>query len=129
MEKQSMWIMIGAILGALSVGLGAFGAHIIESRLNSDDFSTFQTAVEYQFYHTFALILTGIIYSLYPTKTLLNRISWSFFIGILIFSGSLYLLLLTDQSWFGAITPIGGVAFILGWIQLAYFGYQLNVQG
>jgi len=100
---------------ALAVGFGAFGAHIVQDMLTPDRFEVFKTAVEYHFYHAIGLLIMGLISQrMEPSKW----ITWSgscMIAGILIFSGSLYLLTLTDTSWLGAITPLGGFAFILGW--------------
>jgi uncharacterized membrane protein YgdD (TMEM256/DUF423 family) len=113
-------LKLGAILGALTVILGAFAAHTIKSRVTPDVLTVFETGVRYQMYHVFAIFLTGILYKEFPTKTML----WGgklFLIGIIIFSGSLYLLtyvkaIAADNFlWLGAITPFGGVAFIAGW--------------
>ena len=103
--------------------IGAFGAHGLKSLIAAERISIFETGVDYHFYHTFALLIVGILYRQYPTKWL--KWSWySFAIGILLFSGSLYLLatrsVLGIESWWflGPLTPIGGVFFIVGWILL-----------
>ncbi|HSJ66873.1 MAG TPA: DUF423 domain-containing protein [Anditalea sp.] len=113
-------IQVGAIFGALAVGIGAFGAHGLADILELQNrIATFETGVKYHFYHALALVMIGIIgHQPYPRKWLLWS-SYGFTAGILIFSGSLYVLSLTGITWLGAITPIGGVAFILGWIFLA----------
>lgn len=115
---QKNFIAIAALLGALSVGLGAFGAHGLKKILDANQLATFETAVRYQFYHTLALLAVGILFQQYAN----NRMLWAgrlFLIGILVFSGSLYLLCLLPQfSWLGAITPIGGASFIAGWLCL-----------
>lgn len=109
-------LILGGILGVLSVGIGAFGAHGLEATLTANArMDTFETAVKYQFYHTFALILLGIL-MLNVQSNYFNYAGISFLVGIVIFSGSLYTLSLTNMTWLGAITPIGGLAFILGWI-------------
>ncbi|MGY6744166.1 MAG: DUF423 domain-containing protein [Cecembia sp.] len=114
--KQSLFIQLAAVLGALAVGIGAFGAHGLQPILESDGrIDTFETAVKYHFYHSLAILAIGIWQSFQPERKWLKAALWSFFIGILIFSGSLYILSLTGISWLGAITPFGGVAFILGW--------------
>lgn len=111
-------LISGAIFGLIGVGLGAFGAHGLKSiLLENGRVDTFETAVSYQMYHAFMLIISGIIYTNYARK-LMNFAIISFASGILIFSGSLYLLSLTGKNWLGAITPIGGVFFISGWICL-----------
>lgn len=109
-------LIIAGILGALSVGVGAFGAHGLEATLTANGrLETFETAVKYQFYHTLALLLIGIL-MLNLQSNYFGYASICFILGIAIFSGSLYTLSLTNMKWLGAITPIGGLAFILGWI-------------
>lgn len=111
-------IFIASILGALSVGIGAFGAHGLDSTLQANGrVDTFETAVKYQFYHTLAILLLGILL-MNAQSPYFNWAFYSFIIGIVIFSGSLYTLSLTNVTWLGAITPIGGLAFILGWVFL-----------
>ena len=114
----------GALLGALSVMLGAFGAHALKQVLDEKKMLIFETAVRYQFYHAIALMITGILYKEFAGNLLL----WAgrlFVFGILLFSGSLYGLTLLeatgnhDFKWLGAITPIGGVCFMAGWITMA----------
>ena len=105
------WIMIGAILGFVSVAAGAFGAHALKAILTADRLEIFETAVRYQMYHSLAILVAGLLGA--------SQAAWSFFLGILVFSGSLYLLVLTDRRWFGAVTPIGGVLFLVGWVLLA----------
>lgn len=112
-------IILAAILGALSVGIGAFGAHGLEATLNANNrVDTFETAVKYQFYHTIALFLLGILMINYDQSQFTVAAN-CFIVGIFIFSGSLYTLSLTNITWLGAITPIGGLAFIVGWIYIA----------
>ena len=117
------FLKTAAFLGALSVGLGAFAAHGLKQHISDNALSIFETSVRYQFYHVFALLATGILYQNFPNKL----IKWAgilFILGIVIFSGSLYLLTiikataLTGYDWVGAITPLGGLSFILGWIFL-----------
>lgn len=113
-------IQVGAIFGALAVGIGAFGAHGLADMLEMHGrTATFETGVKYHFYHALALVFVGIVGHLSSTKKWLTWSSYGFIAGIIIFSGSLYILSLTGITWLGAITPIGGVAFILGWIFLA----------
>jgi len=108
-------LISGSLFMALAVGFGAFGAHIVQDMLTPDRFEVFKTAVEYHFYHAIGLLILGLISQrMEPSKW----ITWSGYCmiaGILIFSGSLYILTLTDTSWLGAITPLGGIAFILSW--------------
>lgn len=115
---QKIILSIASISGALAVGLGAFGAHALKAKLQSTDrLSTYQTAVQYHFYHTFALLAIGILmYKL--DSNWLNYSAYMMMAGILFFSGSLYALCLSNVRWLGAITPIGGLFFILGWLFL-----------
>ncbi|MFC3414900.1 DUF423 domain-containing protein [Algoriphagus hitonicola] len=111
-------IQVAAILGALAVGIGAFGAHGLEDILAKNGRTeTFETAVKYHFYHAITLLLVGILSN--SRVGYLRGMSFSainLIIGIIIFSGSLYILSITNITWLGAITPIGGIAFILGWV-------------
>ena len=117
-------LIIASILGALSVAIGAFGAHGLDATLQANGrVDTFETAVKYQFYHTLALFLLGLL-MLNINSSQLTIAAYCFIIGIAIFSGSLYILCLTSIKWLGAITPIGGLAFILGWIFLALGVYK-----
>lgn len=103
----------------LVVALGAFGAHGLKSRLTEDMMSVYQTGVQYHFFHALGLILVGIIAFHLPSSTWLRWSGWTMLIGILIFSGSLYLLAITQTRWLGMLTPIGGLAFIVSWLLLA----------
>ena len=103
----------------MTVGIGAFGAHALKPMLESSGrLETFETAVKYHFYHSLALLTLGIWASAKPGLEKTSLSFWGFTLGILIFSGSLYLLCLSGVTWLGAITPIGGVAFIVGWLGL-----------
>lgn len=114
-------LTIAGISGAFVVGLGAFGAHGLEPILiQNGRLDTFETAVSYHFYHTLGLLGLGILALIQPEWKGLSLAAWGMFLGILIFSGSLYILSLSGITWLGAITPIGGVGFILGWLALAY---------
>ena len=114
---NSNYIKLAALLGAAAVAIGAFGAHGLESILEANQRAdTFETAVKYHFYHALAMLAVGIWYRFEPTNKQLKFSLISFVIGILIFSGSLYILSLTGITWLGAITPLGGVSFIIGWI-------------
>ncbi len=109
-------IMLGSVFGLLGVAIGAFGAHALKPMLiASGRLDTFELAVRYQFYHAFALLVTGILMNQLPVK-FLEFASLFFTGGIIIFSGSLYLLSFTGLGLLGAVTPIGGLLFILGWI-------------
>ncbi len=122
MKNNNQWLFLGSIFAGLGVTLGAFGAHALEDRLSEDDLSTYETAVRYQMYHAFALL---ILYTLSQTLQVkkVRMIGWAFVFGIILFSGSLYLLLISGISLLGAITPFGGVSFLLGWFILAKEAY------
>ncbi|MFT6992342.1 MAG: uncharacterized membrane protein YgdD (TMEM256/DUF423 family) [Paraglaciecola sp.] len=106
-----------AFSAMLSVVLGAFAAHGLKSKLTETLLSTFQTGVQYQMYHSLALILLVVLYRQMPQSLLLYSAGFMF-AGIVLFSGSLYMLALTQIKWFGPITPLGGVCFIVGWALL-----------
>jgi uncharacterized membrane protein YgdD (TMEM256/DUF423 family) len=110
-------VAFGAALGALAVAIGAFGAHGLRDMVTPDQLQVFETGVRYHFYHALALVLVG-VFAL-ATSTGATGAAWSFVAGIAIFSGSLYVMTLTGVRWLGAITPIGGVAFIVGWVLFA----------
>ncbi|HEY4312930.1 MAG TPA: DUF423 domain-containing protein [Pirellulales bacterium] len=113
------WIIVGAVMGALAVGTGAFGAHGLKDRLQeSGTFDTYETAVRYQMYHALALVLVGLI-GLQFSAPALNIAGLCFTAGIVIFSGLLYGIALGGPKILGAIVPIGGLGFIAGWIALA----------
>jgi uncharacterized membrane protein YgdD (TMEM256/DUF423 family) len=114
-----IFLLVGSINAALAVGLGAFGAHGLRSRLSEDLLSTYQTGVQYHFYHALGLFAVALVASLLPESTLVKWSGWLMLAGIVLFSGSLYLLSLTGIRWLGAITPLGGVAFISAWLLLA----------
>lgn len=118
-------IIIAGFFGILAVALGAFGAHALKAKLTALDLlGTYQTAVQYHFYHTLALLLVGFI-SLNDTHSkFLLRSAWLFAVGIVLFSGSLYALCFTGLTIFGPVTPVGGFAFILGWLFLTIYGIK-----
>lgn len=123
MKKRNYWLLAAGLLGAIGVGMGAFGAHALAPYLQQTGrTATYETAVTYHMTHTLALFGIAVWYQLQPDERGLKGIAISFIIGTLIFSGSLYLLVLTNTPWLGAITPIGGVAFIVGWLLLAWKG-------
>ncbi|VAW29340.1 FIG00018398: hypothetical regulator [hydrothermal vent metagenome] len=114
------FIITGSLSGMLSVMIGAFGAHALKSTLEATNrLTTFETAVKYQFYHSLALILLGLLMIQFQHKAFTIS-GYGFIIGILIFSGSLYALSLTGYTKLGAITPLGGLAFIIGWAAFAW---------
>lgn len=119
-------LVIAAISGFLAVSLGAFGAHGLESVLTPERLATFQTGVDYHFIHTLALLGVGILMLRFPKNKPLRLSSYSFIGGIVVFSGSLYVLSLSGISWLGAITPIGGLAFLFGWANIAWFAWGIT---
>lgn len=116
-----LFISLGALSGFLSVAAGAFGAHALRDRLPADLLGVFQTGVSYQMYHALGLLAVGILLARYSIdgSAWLSAAGWLFVAGTVLFSGSLYLLALSGTTWLGAITPLGGVAFLLGWLALA----------
>jgi uncharacterized membrane protein YgdD (TMEM256/DUF423 family) len=116
-------LIIALLLGALSVALGAFAAHGLKKLVDAYYLEIFEKAVRYQFYHVFALAITGLIAERY-LATNFSLVAYLFLAGMFFFSGSLYLMTFTQQKWLGAITPIGGLAFIGGWLLLAFKLYK-----
>ena len=112
-------LIIGSVFAALAVLLGAFGAHGLKNRLSIEDLAIFETAVRYQMYHALGLLLMGLA-SFYLTEKLVSTPAYFLILGIIVFSGSLFLLVFTNLRWFGAITPIGGLCLIIGWLLFAY---------
>ncbi len=113
------WVRVGAVLGFLAVAFGAFGAHGLKARLDGlGTAANFQTAVQYHMYHALALLALGPI-AMFRPGTPVSVAGWSFLVGVMVFSGSLYLLSVTGLKWLGAVTPIGGVAMLVGWVALA----------
>ena len=112
-------LIIGSVFAALSVLMGAFGAHGLKNRLSIEDLAIFETAVRYQMYHALGILLMGVA-SFYLTEKLVSAPAYFLILGIIVFSGSLFLLVFTNLRWFGAITPIGGFCLIIGWLLLAY---------
>lgn len=113
------FVVAGAISAAVAVMLGAFAAHGLRGRLTPDLAATFEVAVRYQMYHALGLLAVGWVASRWPLGAI-GAAGILFIVGTLVFSGSLYLLVLTGQRWLGAITPIGGLALIAGWLLLAW---------
>ena len=114
-----LFFAIASILGALSVAGGAFGAHALKGTLTESALSSFETGIRYQMYHAIALMVVAVLIGQYPDVKGLVTTGWCFIAGIILFSGSLYGLTLGGIKAFGPITPLGGVAFIIGWGLLA----------
>ena len=115
------FLLIGAVLGFLGVALGAFAAHALKSRLSAEMLAVFETGVRYQMYHAFAVLIVAAAIGHIGNARLLVIAGWFFFAGTLLFSGSLYVLALSGVGLLGAITPIGGLLFLIGWACLAVF--------
>jgi uncharacterized membrane protein YgdD (TMEM256/DUF423 family) len=109
----------GCLMAFLAVALGAFGAHALKDRLAPDMLNIFEVGVRYHMYHALALLAVGWATARWP-ESHLNAAGWAFLIGIIIFSGSLYVLSIFGIRWLGAITPIGGLAFLIGWAILVW---------
>lgn len=108
----------GAVLAGLAVALGAFGAHALRASLSAENLAIFETGVRYQMYHAIGILFAAWRTSHAPDSSA-RLAGWLFVVGSVVFSGSLYLLVLTEVRWLGAITPIGGGAFLVGWLALA----------
>jgi len=116
---SKFWILLGSLSALLAVAAGAFGAHALKDRLSPESLNAYEVAVRYQMYHSLALLLVGIL-SMFPdTNRWLNWAGSAFLLGIILFSGSLYALSLLGARGLGAVTPIGGLAFLVGWAALA----------
>ncbi|MFS0673209.1 DUF423 domain-containing protein [Ornithinibacillus sp. 179-J 7C1 HS] len=116
---MKIFLLIGVINGFLAVALGAFGAHGLEGRITEKQLGTWEKAVNYQMFHTMALLVTGLIGMKIQTGSL-SWAGWLFLIGIVLFSGSLYIYSTTGIKTFAMITPLGGIAFLIAWIILGY---------
>ena len=116
--------MIGALAGFVGVALGAFGAHGLRARMPAEMLAVFETGVRYQMYHACAILIVGLVAARLD-GWLIRAAGWSFTVGIVLFSGSLYMLALSRITVFGAITPIGGLAFLVGWACLVAAGFAL----
>ena len=111
--------VLGGAFGFLAVAAGAFGAHGLRGRLAPDLLAVFETAARYQMYHALALLAVVLLLERRPSPAL-RAAGWCFVTGVVLFSGSLYMLALTGTAWWGAVTPLGGLAFLAGWVTLAY---------
>ena len=115
-----LFVIIGSLNMLVSVGLGAFGAHGLKSKLSADMLAVYQTGVQYHMIHALGILLIAALSLKLPTGSLVSWSGWFLFIGIILFSGSLYALSISGIRILGAITPFGGVAFLVGWLLLAY---------
>jgi uncharacterized membrane protein YgdD (TMEM256/DUF423 family) len=117
------WVWLGALGGFISVATGAFGAHALKARVAPDLLAVFETGARYQTYHALALVLVGLLQVVRPAMVL-DGAGWSFVLGTVLFSGSLYVLALTGVRAFGMVTPFGGVALLAGWLVLAVAAFK-----
>jgi uncharacterized membrane protein YgdD (TMEM256/DUF423 family) len=130
---KNNFLRIAFLLGSLAVALGAFGAHALKQLLNEQQLQVYQTSVQYHFYHALALAITGLLQLHYRDKWLVNA-GYGFIAGLIIFCGSLYSMSflkaagVTGVNWLGAITPLGGVCFIAGWVCLAVAAGRIKKQ-
>ncbi len=120
------FLLVGSILGFLTVALGAFGAHALKQSIPADSLAIFQTGVQYQGLHALALLAVGTLLYVLPQPGKLKTVGWLFTVGVVIFSGSLYALAITDKKWLGAITPLGGLCFLIGWGLLIWSAASLR---
>lgn len=125
--KERLFLSLGALSALLAVAAGAFGAHALKTRMTPEALAVFETGVRYQLVHALALIIAGLV-----TRRRRGRAApgagWLFAIGTVLFSGSLYLLVLTGQRAWGAVTPFGGVMWLAGWALLAFAGVRAREQ-
>lgn len=121
-----LWLILGAASAFLSVAAGAFGAHALRAKLAPDLLTIFETGARYQMYHSLGLIAIGLLAQLRPSP-LLNGAGWAMVAGILLFSGSLYALALSGVRVLGAITPLGGLGFLVGWLLFALAAWRQTV--
>lgn len=120
MNKHARSILItGAALAFVGVALGAFGAHALKARLAADMLAVYQTGVQYHLAHAIGIVLVGILVQMVPASKWLPMAAWTMTAGIIIFSGSLYLLSVTGLRMLGAVTPLGGIAFLAAWLMVA----------
>jgi len=120
MSGARFFLIAGALSAAVAVMLGAFGAHALRGRLPADLLAIYQTASQYHVYHALGLLVVGLLAVHVPTSSPLRWSGWLMLLGTVLFSGSLYLLAITGQRWLGAITPLGGTAWIAAWLLLAW---------
>lgn len=127
MRLSTVFWSLGCVFALAGVAAGAFGAHALRDMLPQSLLAIFETGVRYQMYHAFALLATAVIAARRASRGVAAA-GWLFTAGIVVFSGSLYLLAVTGVRWLGAITPLGGVAFLLGWLLLATSGARTLAQ-
>ena len=120
------FVLLGSLNAFLAVALGAFGAHGLKAKVSSELLATWQTGVLYHLVHALGLLLIGILVHLLPEESLLQISGWLLLAGVVLFSGSLYLLVLSGVRMIGMVTPFGGVAFLIGWVLLSMVAWKLT---
>ena len=122
-----IFVLLGSLSAFLGVALGAFGAHGLKTRVTPEMLTVWQTGVQYHLVHALGLVLIGILCELMPGVSLIRNAGWMLLAGSVLFSGSLYIMVLTDVRALGMITPFGGLAFLIGWLLLAIAAWQKAV--
>ena len=117
------WLVVGSIAGFFGVAGGAFGAHALKARLSEQMLANFETGTRYLLVHAVALLVVGVLAGRKDVGDLAG-VGWAFSIGMLVFTGSLWIMALTGQRWLGAVTPVGGTALIIGWLALAVAAFK-----
>ena len=123
MGADRLFLLLGSLSGLAGVALGAFAAHGLRTRLPAEMLDIFEVGVRYQMYHALGLVAVALAFGRWPRPEFVVA-GWSFVVGTLVFSGSLYVLSLSGIRWLGAVTPIGGLAFLLGWLGLAWGAWK-----
>ncbi len=118
---KSIFLLLASLSAMTGVGLGAFGAHGLKNVLSPELLTVYQTGVTYQMWHALGLMGISLVHQQSPESKLIYWAGWLMFMGIILFSGSLYLLVILNLKWIGIITPIGGVSFIMAWVLIAIF--------
>jgi len=121
---MKIFVLLGSVSALLGVALGAFGAHGLKSRVTAEMLAVWQTGVQYHLFHALGLLLIGILCHLLPGAGLVRSAGWFLLVGTVLFSGSLYVMVLSGVRALGIITPLGGVAFLVGWLLLAVAAWQ-----
>lgn len=121
---RSVFLFLAAVAGLTGVAMGAFGAHGLKEILSPKMMAVYKTAVEYQMWHALALGLVAVFRQQLPESCLLKWAGWLMFAGIILFSGSLYMLAILNIKWLGMITPLGGVSFLAAWIGIVIFAFK-----
>jgi len=121
------FLLLGSINAFLAVALGAFGAHGLRSKLSDEMLAIYQTGIQYHMFHAVGLMIVGLVFQWISNSSVMIWAGWSMAFGILIFSGSLYVLSISGLRWLGAITPVGGLGFLIGWLLFAYAVFKQSV--